>query len=409
MARELAPPPTRRTPWISREDRPHQRNRRSAGDNPDTLLTEPVRILRAMITDTTVRTSGPFQFDHTLAFVAGFSPMAGEQTNASRARTITKAISVGGAAPSSTASRSWALRSGPGCRSGAPRAQRPLDEPTRRAVVERVVESFGARDDLDEYHAVASRDRAFAPLLATYRGLRHVRFPSPFEAACWGVINQRVQQRVARSMKDALVNEVGPRLVIDGEEHRAFPEAAVLADLGEGSASHTSSRVTAEGPSPQSPGRSRESTRGSCGRLPSTTSAPGCATSTAWGPSRAGSCSTAAWGDSTARPSCLPSWPQPRRGSTGGPCHRTTSGRRPPRSEPWGGYWMLYLWASRTRSFRRASQATRCIEPERARRSTMAALRPRASLPGTSHVSRGRSGAAAAMRERRAALPRRPG
>jgi DNA-3-methyladenine glycosylase II len=182
-----------------------------------------------MITDTTVRTPGPFQFDHTLAFVAGFSPMAGEQTV--RARTITKAISVGGAAVVyrlsfvGTAER-------PGLRVEL-HTHRPLDEPTRRAVVERVVGSFGARDDLDEYHAVASRDRAFAPLLAAYRGLRHVRFPSPFEAACWGVINQRVQPRVARSMKDALVNEAGPRLVVDGEEHRAFPEAAVLADLGE--------------------------------------------------------------------------------------------------------------------------------------------------------------------------------
>jgi DNA-3-methyladenine glycosylase II len=109
----------------------------------------------------------------------------------------------------------------------------PLTESARAAIVDRVVGSFGAHDDLSVFYEVATTDPAFEPLTRRYRGLRHVRFPSPFEAACWGAINQRINLPVARRMKDALVRRAGPSLVVDGVEHRAFPEAAAVVALGE--------------------------------------------------------------------------------------------------------------------------------------------------------------------------------
>ena len=58
-----------------------------------------------------------------------------------------------------------------------------------------------------------------------------MRFPSPFEAACWGVINQRTSLVTARRMKDALTRRAGPAITVDGVEHRAFPEPAAVARL----------------------------------------------------------------------------------------------------------------------------------------------------------------------------------
>ena len=182
-----------------------------------------------MITSTTVRPAGPLDAAHTLAFVTGFSPMAGEQRVEDRS--VTKAISVGGRAVVYRVTFEGATER-PALRVEL-HAEPPIAEPARRAVVDRVAATFGAQDDLEAFYALAVRDPAFAPLTSAYRGLRHVRFPSPFEAACWGVIDQRLQLPVARAMKDALVRGAGPSLVVDGVEHRAFPEAAALVELGD--------------------------------------------------------------------------------------------------------------------------------------------------------------------------------
>lgn len=182
-----------------------------------------------MITSTSVAVPAPFDFDHTLAFVEGFSPMAGEQrVDAGRIR---KAVSVGGQAVVYRVSSSGERE--------RPRLEIdlvstvPLRTETNTAVVERIATNLGARDDLGAFYALAAEDRPFEPLTRRYRGLRHVRFPSPFEAACWGVINQRIQLPLARRMKDALTRRAGPALGVDGVEHRAFPEPDAVARLGE--------------------------------------------------------------------------------------------------------------------------------------------------------------------------------
>jgi DNA-3-methyladenine glycosylase II len=171
--------------------------------------------------------TAPFDFDHTLAFVRGFSPMHGEQTVESDR--LTKAFAIGGRAVgfrlASTGDR-----------------ERPtlavelfgreeLPGPVRREALARIAAYLGAGDDLEAFYAVAAGDATFAPLTARYRGMRHVRFPSAFEAACWGVINQRIVQPLARRWKEALTRRAGSSVTIDGEEHWAFPEPAAVARL----------------------------------------------------------------------------------------------------------------------------------------------------------------------------------
>jgi DNA-3-methyladenine glycosylase II len=182
-----------------------------------------------MITSTTVRSPAPFDFGHTLAFVDGFSPMLGEQTvDGGR---VTKAISIAGRAVVYRV-RSDGVREHPRLNVEI-LSDAPLPDETQRLAVDRVARTLGAHDDLGDFYARAAADGPFEPLTRRYRGLRHVRFPSAFEAACWGVINQRIQRPAARRMKDALTALAGPSLVVDGVPYRAFPEPAALAALRE--------------------------------------------------------------------------------------------------------------------------------------------------------------------------------
>jgi DNA-3-methyladenine glycosylase II len=50
---------------------------------------------------------------------------------------------------------------------------------------------------------------------------------------CYAILSQRVPMPVARAMKQSLVRAGGNRLVLDGQEYWAFPEAEQLVGLGE--------------------------------------------------------------------------------------------------------------------------------------------------------------------------------
>lgn len=167
----------------------------------------------------------PFDLARSLAFLCGFSPMRGEQSVSSSE--VTKAISEGGepvvfrVRPAKHGALGVELFS-----------EAPLASARWRRVLDRVRAFLSTDEDLAPFYARAAEDRAMAPLVRRYRGLHHVRFPSAFEAACWAVINQRIGQPVARRMKDALVRRAGLRLVVEGAEHWAFPEPRAVLAIG---------------------------------------------------------------------------------------------------------------------------------------------------------------------------------
>jgi DNA-3-methyladenine glycosylase II len=78
---------------------------------------------------------------------------------------------------------------------------------------------------------VAERDPVVARLLAQAGGRRPVCFGTPFEAAVWAVLSQRVSMAQAGLVKEALTSELGTRLEIGGEEVTAFPSPAALTSL----------------------------------------------------------------------------------------------------------------------------------------------------------------------------------
>ena len=68
-------------------------------------------------------------------------------------------------------------------------------------------------------------------LLAEAGGRRPVCFGTPFEAAVWAVLSQRVSMAQAGRVKDALAASLGTPLEIGGVEVLPFPGPAALASL----------------------------------------------------------------------------------------------------------------------------------------------------------------------------------
>jgi DNA-3-methyladenine glycosylase II len=167
----------------------------------------------------------PFDFRHSLTFLRAFSPMHGEQAVAAGA--LTKAMMVRGRPVLLQVSAE-----GDGLRYTLSSASL-LDAETAREAERRLAFFLGTGDDLAPFYALAAEDPAMAPVVARLHGMHHVKLPSPFEAACWGVLNQRIGMPAARAMKDALVRRAGAAVALKGVSHWAFPEAGQIAAIPE--------------------------------------------------------------------------------------------------------------------------------------------------------------------------------
>jgi DNA-3-methyladenine glycosylase II len=112
-------------------------------------------------------------------------------------------------------------------------SSRLLDAATVREASLRLAFFLSADDDLAPFYALADADAVLAPVVERLRGMHQVKLPSPFEAACWGVLNQRIGMPAAREMKDALVRRAGAGIQLKSVTHWAFPEADQVAAIPE--------------------------------------------------------------------------------------------------------------------------------------------------------------------------------
>jgi len=81
------------------------------------------------------------------------------------------------------------------------------------------------------FPVVGQRDPVIGHLQRRYPGLRPVLFYSPFEAAAWAVIGQRIRITQTARIKARMAEELGPAVTIHGETLHAFPGPTRLADL----------------------------------------------------------------------------------------------------------------------------------------------------------------------------------
>lgn len=107
--------------------------------------------------------------------------------------------------------------------------ERPLTAGEETALLERLAFFLGTREDLRPFYAAAEGDAAFRPVLDGLYGFHQPKFLTPFEAACWAVIGQRLPLTQARKIKRALMLRCGG----EWEGRPAFPEPGDLLHLTE--------------------------------------------------------------------------------------------------------------------------------------------------------------------------------
>lgn len=89
-----------------------------------------------------------------------------------------------------------------------------------RRRVERILSLDG---DGAAYQAVGARDPVIAALQARAPGFRPVNFLSPYEAAVWAVVSQRMRMAQAAAIKRRMAMALGEAVEIHGDVRFAFP------------------------------------------------------------------------------------------------------------------------------------------------------------------------------------------
>lgn len=99
------------------------------------------------------------------------------------------------------------------------------------AVLNQVRRILSLDVDASGYAAVLERDPILRSLSARRPGLRPVLFFSPYEAAAWAIIGNRIRMTQAATIKARMARELGEAVNVGGEIVHAFPAPAVLRDL----------------------------------------------------------------------------------------------------------------------------------------------------------------------------------
>lgn len=94
-----------------------------------------------------------------------------------------------------------------------------------------VARIFSLDIDAQEFDSLVDRDPELAPLLEQYAGARPVLFPTPYEAAAWAIISQRVRMTQAAKVKSNMERELGELVRFPDNELHAFPAPSVLRRL----------------------------------------------------------------------------------------------------------------------------------------------------------------------------------
>ncbi|GAA0740514.1 hypothetical protein Drose_03405 [Dactylosporangium roseum] len=99
------------------------------------------------------------------------------------------------------------------------------------AVAGWVAQWLSLGDDRSEFLAVARADPAMGRVLAVAGGLHQVRFASLAEGATFFTLTQRSTQWFATARKRRLVDDHGPRCVLDHKVLTAFPDLSLLTSM----------------------------------------------------------------------------------------------------------------------------------------------------------------------------------
>ena len=163
----------------------------------------------------------PFEFRKSLAFVRGFGPMSGQQEV--DGDSITKAMMVESQAVA------FRVKEAKGRLEYQLFSSNPMSEKASREMGGRISFFLSLGDDVEKFYSIAKeKDPRFYPLVESAWGLHHVKFLTFLEAACWALINQRIQRPIALRVKQSLIERFGEGLEVGGKVYWAFPDKARL-------------------------------------------------------------------------------------------------------------------------------------------------------------------------------------
>ena len=105
-----------------------------------------------------------------------------------------------------------------------------LTEELVYAVQDRVRFFLSLDDDLTPFYTLAKSDPVFSTVVQNLYGYHAFKVLTPFEAACWALIQQRTPNSFAHLTMKRLTASFGKSIEVDGVTHRAFPEASQMLD-----------------------------------------------------------------------------------------------------------------------------------------------------------------------------------
>jgi DNA-3-methyladenine glycosylase II len=161
----------------------------------------------------------PFDFQKSLGFIREFAPTRAEQQIGEQS--LTKALYVQGQLCGFDLKSIGTV--------DAPQleytlyAAHPIDAALETAMLDQIAFAYSLSDDLHSFYDCGQCDEDFASVVKMLYGLHHVKFPTPFESACWAVLSQRVPMTVGHQIKQALMEQYGEQLMIADAPCRAFP------------------------------------------------------------------------------------------------------------------------------------------------------------------------------------------
>jgi DNA-3-methyladenine glycosylase II len=164
---------------------------------------------------------GPFQLAESAKFLCGFTPQAGSSATLPTGELVLGFTSDGDFAPVVVK----LAQQGDAVVVVASRAAPGLE-----AQVDRIL---SLDVDASRFESVCAKDPAVHAALTARPGFRPVVFPSPYEAAVWGVLAQRVPMKAAAKAKESLAAATGTEAIGLGTKLVVSPHPAALLEARE--------------------------------------------------------------------------------------------------------------------------------------------------------------------------------
>jgi len=163
---------------------------------------------------------GDFSLAEAMRFLADFAPISAARDSQAPAPALELAF---------CADSDWSPVAVRARQSGAARVIVSVDSDAGPEPLRRQVERMLSLDvDATSLPAAIGEDPIAAALVDRRRGLRPVCFASPYEAACWAILSQRIQMTQAARIRRRMCEELGHALEVDGARLATFPAPARL-------------------------------------------------------------------------------------------------------------------------------------------------------------------------------------